>query len=72
MLEELESRAWNELNTGAAAGLCGRLGRGRKERSDEQGSELRLVWGAVRLTEEMKGGVWPGEPAKTWLVHGED
>lgn len=24
--------------------------------------------GAVRLTEEMKGGVWQGEPAKSWLV----
>lgn len=28
--------------------------------------------GAVRLTEETKGGVWQREPAKSWLVHEED
>lgn len=28
--------------------------------------------GAVKLTEETKGGVWQWEPAKSWFVHGED
>lgn len=27
--------------------------------------------GAVKLTEETKGGVWQWEPAKRWCVHSE-
>lgn len=53
-------------------GLRGRLGRRRRDRSDELSLEVWLVWGTVRLTEETKGGVWQWEPAKSWLVHGED
>lgn len=52
-------------------GLCGRLGR-RRDRSDELSSEVCLVSGAVKLTEETKGGVWQWEPAKSSLVHEED
>lgn len=52
-------------------GLCGNLGSRRRDGSDELGSEVWLLGGAVRLTEETKGGVWQGEPAKSWLVHEE-
>lgn len=60
-----ECRAESERQWGCVGGL-------QKERQIRQaGLGSVVVWGAVRLPEETKGGVWQREPAKSWLVPGE-